>query len=92
MNLEKTEGGYIQHHGFLGPTLYDEEGRRAVLICHNPLAPDTPPKPKGETPYYEVKSSGLCGREIVDADGLAVCWAANPVMAALICRLLNVYK
>lgn len=93
MKLEPLEGGgFIRQHGFLGPTLYDEEGRRAVLICHRPFAPDVKPVKKAESPEYEVRPSGNCGQEILDSSGTIVCGTTDEVMAAHIAKLLNLYK
>ncbi|MGE3408660.1 MAG: hypothetical protein AB7I37_17710 [Pirellulales bacterium] len=91
MKLVPLEGGgFIRHHGPLGPTLYDENGRRDVLICHRPFASQH--IKRTETPEYEVRPSGNCGQEILDTSGTIVCWTTDEVMAAHIAKLLNLYK
>lgn len=92
MKREKIEGGYVEHHPFLGPNFYDENGKKVLMICHNLMAPDPKPAKRAESPHYEVRPSGNCGQEILDTSGTVVCWTTDEVMAALICKLLNVYK
>ena len=46
MKREKIEGGYVEHHPFLGPNFYDENGKKVLMICHNLLAPDCPAGPQ----------------------------------------------
>jgi hypothetical protein len=38
---------------------------------------------------FTVRSSGNIGREIVDADGVVVCWTVDPWLAQVIARLLE---
>ena len=85
-------GGFIERHPYLGVNLYDENGRKDVLICRHLFSPDPQPVKKVESPHYEVRPSGNCGQEILDISGTVICWTTDEVMAALICKLLNVYK
>lgn len=91
MRRERLEdGSFIERHPYLGVNIYNQNGRRDVLICHNPLAPD-PVKPT-ETPHYEVRTAANYDLEILDITGTVVCTAADDKWADLICKLLNVHK
>ena len=53
MKREPLEGGgFIERHPFLGVNFYDENGRRDVLICHNPLADEPKPKKNDDPPHW----------------------------------------
>lgn len=38
---------------------------------------------------FVIRSSGIIGQEIIDADGRVVAWTTDEWVAAVICRLLN---
>ncbi len=64
----------------------EKNGRASVFIHRSKL-----PTLK-ETPPYQVRESGNVGQEIVNEDGNIVCWTTDPVVAALIAKLLTLHR
>jgi len=95
MSRQQIEGGFvIEKYGDWATTLYDPDGRRFAFISSFSATPKKaiPPKRPTETPFYEVRSNGSGGQEILSVDGTVVVWTTDEVMAALICKLLKLHK
>lgn len=66
--------------------LITERSGRASVTIHRGSSPSPAAAP------FQVRLSGNVGQEIVNQDGKIVCWTTDPVMAALICKLLTLHR
>jgi hypothetical protein len=68
--------------------LITERSGRASVTIHR----GSQPSPCPAAAPFQVRQSGNVGQEIVNQEGKIVCWTTDPVIAALICKLLTLHR